>query len=107
MTLIISSPSDESPSAMTSSSSARRIPITPPVARPIARASVSLKRIVWPFREMRNTSSVPSVSRTSISSSSPRRLIAASPVRGESYSGSDVFFTIPLRVANSRNRPSS
>ena len=38
-------------------------------ARPIGRASDSLNRIAWPLRETRNTSSLPSVSRTSISSS--------------------------------------
>jgi hypothetical protein len=54
------------------------------------------------MRETRITSSLPSVRRTSISSSPGLRLIAASPVRGESYSGSVVFFTIPLREANRR-----
>ena len=78
------------------------MPITPPVARPMGRASDSLKRIACPLRETMRTSSSPSVSLTSISSSSPRRLMAMRPVRGESYSGSAVFFTMPLRVANSR-----
>ena len=82
------------------------MPITPPASRPIGRTNDSLNRIAWPLRETRNTSSLPSVNRTSISSSSPRSLTAINPVRGESYSGSFVFFTMPLRVTNSRKRSS-
>ena len=92
---------------MTSSSSASRMPMTPAVARPIGRARPSLNRIVWPLRETRNTSSLPLVSFTSMSSSPCFRLIAARPVRGESYSGSVVFLTMPRLVENSRNRPAS
>ena len=83
------------------------MPITPAVARPIGRASDSLNRIVCPLRDTRNTSSAPAVSLTSISSSPSLRLIAARPVRGESYSGSAVFLTMPLRVENSRYLPAS
>ena len=42
-----------------------------------------------------------------MSSSPSRRLMAAKPVRGESYSDSAVFLTIPFFVANTRYFPSS
>ena len=60
-----------------------------------------------PRREKRKISSFPSVSRTSFSSSRGLRLMAARPVRGESYSVSFVFFTMPFFVAKKRYLPSS
>ena len=55
------------------------IPRTPPVSRPMGRASDSLKRAAWPERETMMMSSSPSVTRTATSSSSSRMLIAMMP----------------------------
>ena len=84
------------------------MPRTPAVARPIGRTSSSEKRIVMPWRDTMNTSSVPVVWITRTSSSPSLRLIAMSPLRSdESYSDIRVFFTMPLRVAKNRYAPSS
>ena len=93
---------------MTSSPLRSFMPITPPVARPIARASFSSKRTVWPLRDVSRTSSSPEVRRTPISSSPSRMLIAMMPsdLRGVSYSLKSVFLTMPSFVACTRYRPS-
>ena len=55
------------------------IPRTPPVARPIARASASAKRTARPSLETMRISSPASTRRTATSSSSSRMLIAMMP----------------------------
>ena len=88
---------------MISSPGERFIPMTPMDARPVARTSVSWKRIHIPCLVTRNISLLLSVIFTSISSSSSLRLIAVSPffltlensIRG-------VFFTIPVLVTINR-----
>ena len=81
------------------------MPRTPSVARPIARASFSEKRIAWPFRETSRMSSPGEQSRTATSSSPSRILIAMIPsaLSGVLYSASFVFLTTPFFVAQSRN----
>src|SRR5438093_1575700 len=78
-----------------------RITRTPWVARPAFRTWTA-----WASFDTRMMSSLPVVRITPISSSPALRLMAASPVRGESYSDSAVFLTIPLFVAKTRNRSS-
>ena len=55
------------------------MPRTPPVPRPIGRASDSWKRDAWPECETMMMSSSPLVLRTATSSSSSRMLIAMMP----------------------------
>ncbi len=56
------------------------MPVTPDVARPIARMSLERKRIAWPLRETSSTwSSSPTSSAPISSSSSSRKLIAMTP----------------------------
>ena len=71
--------------------------------RPVFLTSVSWKRIHCPYFVTIRMSFSLSVILTSISSSSSRRLIAASPVfLTFAYSTMEVFFTIPFLVAIKR-----
>ncbi len=92
---------------MSSSSSplAKRIPITPDVARPIGRSDSSLARnrsaCALPLTSSKSSSGA--TSRAAMTSSSSRRLIAMMPPdRGESKSVSRDFLTSPLLVARTR-----
>jgi hypothetical protein len=80
------------------------IPRTPPVARPIARASASSKRTASPSLETMRISSPGSTRRTATSSSSSRMLIAMMPsaLIGVLYSPNSVFLMTPFFVANTR-----
>jgi hypothetical protein len=106
VTVIRSSPEVASTIARTSAPGVSFMPMTPAVCRPIGRAAACENRAASPALEISMRSPFPSVSRTSTSSSPGLRLIAASPVRGESYSVSAVRFTIPFLVAKTRNLPS-
>ena len=91
-----------------SSPSSRFMPITPIAFLPIARTSVSLKRIHIPYFVIRKISEFSSVAFTSISSSSSRSEIAASPfLRTFENSIIGVFFVIPFFVTINRCLPSA
>ena len=91
-----------------SSPSSKFIPITPIAVLPIARTSVSLKRIHIPYLVIKKISLFLEVVLTSINSSSSRKWIAASPVFltfMNSIIG--VFLAIPFFVIIKRFLPSS
>ena len=88
---------------ITSSSSSKRIPITPMDTRPVVLTSFSLKRMHIPFLVTRKISCLSSVAFTSMSSSPSFSTIAWSPfLRTLPYSTIGVFFTIPSLVAIKR-----
>ena len=78
------------------------IPITPCVSRPMARTSVSLKRIALPSSVAMITSSDPVVGVTQSSSSPSWRLMAIKPLRRTlAYSAIAVFLMYPFLVTMS------
>ena len=84
------------------------MPLTPCVARPICRTSVSRNLMAMPSRVQSIISSDPPVIRTPISRSPLSRLIAMMPPRwGRPYALRAVFFTIPCSVAITRFRSSN
>ena len=71
--------------------------------RPMARMSLSLKRMAWPMRVASISSQLASVSSTPMSSSSSRSTMAMRPVlRRFENSSSAVFLIVPQRVAMTR-----
>ena len=87
----------------TESPSSRVMPRTPELTRPIERRSLSWKRTARPVRLARRISESPSVSSTPTRVSPGRMRMAFLPLAiTRAYSVSDVFFTRPLAVANTR-----
>ena len=65
---------------MTESAGSSSMPLTPVVARPISRTSLSWNRMLIPSRVASTISLLPSVTWTSISSSPSSMLIALMPL---------------------------
>ena len=102
-----SHPWESSCMPITSSRSARFIPLTPMEVLPVGRTSFSSNRMHCPYFVTRSTSLSLSVYLTSINSSSSRSVIAASPVFLTcAYSVIGVFLTSPFLVAMNRYSPS-
>ncbi len=87
----------------TSSPGRSRIAPTPMVSRPIGRTSFSVNREPLPRRVTMSSSLPPDERRTQLSSSSPWRLIAISPLRRTAeYAAAGVFLIWPSLVTMTR-----